>query len=141
MMAVTNIYADVDDVQALINMLGSPTTLTIGAGTVPTTTQVEGWLDQVAADIDGVLSDLGYDEVESGDTKDVLRIKRYVAQKVAAIVFHAGFMFDELPDKVGAWSEEYDTFIQRLISKETGLISQTSRRSPGVVLPQRYRED
>lgn len=138
-MAVTNGYADGDDVQALINRLGGAT-LTLSGGSTPTLAQAEGWLDQVAAEIDGVLKSQGYSTVPATGTSDVLMIGRHVAQKAAAIVYHAWAMYDETPDKIGQWEEEYQQFLDRLLDKKIRLVDQSPRGKIGSVTPRRYIE-
>jgi len=132
-------YAAVSDVQALLNALGGPG-VTIGAATVPTTTQVEGFLDQVAAEIDATLIGLGYSVPVTGST-DILLIRRYLAQKVAAMSWNAGFMADEKPAKIKDWEKEYDTFIQRLIDKKQRLVNASARSGVGTILAARYIKD
>lgn len=139
-MTVTNIYADVAHVQAHLNSLGGPG-ITIGVASVPTTSQVEGFLDQVAAEVDGILAGQGYGTIPASGTNDVLMLRRYIAQKVAAMVWMAGFMSDDLPGKVQRWLDEYDAFIARMLDKTQRLIDQTPRGKMGVVLMSRYIED
>ena len=55
-------YATTAEVQAHINQLGGAT-LTLGAATVPTLTQVSEWLDQLSAEIDAILTANGYSTV------------------------------------------------------------------------------
>lgn len=139
-MAPTNIYATVEDVQALLNALGGAT-LTIGVASVPTTVQVEGFLDQVSAEIDGILLGQGYGTVPASGTNDVLMIKRHVIQKSAAMVYHAGYHFDDTPEKVSQWEDEYQSFLDRLIDKKIRLVDQSPRGKVGVVGAVRYVED
>ena len=139
-MPVTNGYATGADVQAHLNALGGPG-ITLGAASVPTLTQAEKWLDQVAAEVDGILRANGYGTVPATGTSDVLMIGRYVAEKVACMVWQAGFMSDELPAKVKNWCEDYTTFIERLIAKSMRLVDQAPRGRVGVVYAHRYIED
>ncbi len=139
-MPVTNPYADGDDVQAFLNQLGG-TTLTLGAGSTPTLAQVEGWLDNLAAEVDSVLKSVGYGTLPATGTNDILLIQRFVAQKGACMAYHAGYQFDDLPDKVKSWCEEWDTFIQRIIDKQIGLSDQATRTKIGTMQPVRYFGD
>lgn len=139
-MAVTNGYADGDDVQALFNVMGSDV-ITLGAGTTPTLVQVEGWLDALAAEVDSILTGLGYGTVPADGSNDILLIGRYVAQKGAAMAYTAGYMFDETPDKVKLWETEWTSFLTRLADKTLRLIDQTVAGKIGSVKPMRYIED
>lgn len=139
-MAVTNVYATAADVQALFNVMGGDV-ITFGALTKPTITNVETWLDQLAAEVDGILTGVGYGTVPATGTNDKLMIGRYVAQKGAAMAYHAGYMFDDTPDKVKQWESEWDTFLDRLINKNMRLIDQSIRGKVGTVKPMRYIED
>lgn len=137
---MANNYADTDDVQALFNVMGG-TVITLGAGTTPTLTQVSGWLDQLAAEVDAVLTGLGYGTVPADGANDILMIGRYVAQKGAAMAYHAGYMFDDTPDKVKLWEDEWTTFLDRLINKTMRLIDQSTTSRVGSIQAYRYRED
>jgi hypothetical protein len=139
-MAVTNSYADGDDVQAHINQLGG-TTLTLGAGSTPTLGEVEGWLDQLAAEVDSVLKSNGYSVPATG-ANDVLLIGRYVSQKGAAMAYHGGYMFDDTPEKVSIWEDEWTAFLDRLINKQMVLLDQSaSRTRVGTIQAKVYRGD
>ena len=133
-------YATAANVQAHINQLGG-TTLTLGGATVPTSTDVGEWLDQLSAEIDGILTANGYGTVPATGTSDVNMLKRYVAQKAAAMVFHAGFMWDDTPDKIGQWEKEWDTLLERLIDRSMRLVDQSPRSGLRVIYAQHYWED
>jgi len=139
-MAVTTTYCAVDDVQALLNS-ASGTGLTIGAGSVPTTTQVEGFIDQVAAEVDSVLTGAGYTVPVTG-TNDIAMLKRYVAQKAAAKTYDAGYGgFSDAPHRILEWEEEYKTFLSRLIDRSMRLVDTAPRAKMGTILAARYIED
>lgn len=140
-MAVTNIYADGDDVQALYNVMGG-VEVTFGPATKPTLAQVEGWLDQLAAEVDSILTARGYSTIPASGTNDKLMIGRYVSQKAAAVAFHAGAMWDDTPDKVKLWEDEWRDFLKALEDGKRRLIDQTSARARmGTRLARRYIED
>lgn len=139
-MAPTNGYATVAHVQAHLNSLGGPG-ITIGAATKPNTGEVEGFLDQVAAEIDSVLKGRNYGTVPATGTNDVLLIRRYLSIKVASMVWYAGFMADEPPAKVRSWDKEYEAFIARLISGAQRLVDQSQESRRGVMYMSRYVED
>jgi hypothetical protein len=138
-MTLTTSYAAVADVQALLNALGGPG-ITIGIASIPTTTQVEGFLDQIAAEIDSTLIGLGYSVPVTGST-DIFLIKRYLAQKVAAMTYNAAFTMDEPPSKVKGWEDEYDTFLQRLIDGQQRLVNVSPRARIGSIKVGRYTKD
>lgn len=137
---MANSYADTAAVQALFNVMGG-NTITLGVASTPTAAQVSGWLDALAAEVDSILTSVGYGTVPATGTNDVLLIGRYVAQKGAAMSYHAGYMFDDTPDKVKQWETEWDTFLERLMDKKQRLIDQGIRSKMGSVKPMRYRED
>ena len=139
-MAVTNGYATGADAQALFNVLGG-VSITFGAATTPTLTQVEGWLDALAAEVDALLRANGYGEVPATGTNDVQFIGRFVAQKGAAVAYGAALPYAEEPDRVKRWNDEWDTFLTRLINKSYRLIDQSPRSKFGTVKPMRYIED
>lgn len=137
-MAPTTTYGTVAEVQALLNALGGPG-ITIGVASVPTTSQVESFLDQVAAEINSVLLGQGYSVPVTG-TSDVYLVKRFLVQKVAAMTWGAGFMSDEKPAKVRDWEAEYQAFIDRIMSKQQRLIDTSPRARIGMVKVGRYIE-
>lgn len=139
-MAVTNIYATGAATQAFLNQLGG-VTLTLGVASTPTLAQVETWLDQLAAEVDSILTGLGYGTVPASGTTDKLLIGRFVAQKAAAMSYRGGFQFDDIPDKVKQWDDEWDQFLTRLIDKKLGLTDQSTTTRVGVIQAQRYIED
>jgi hypothetical protein len=136
-MPVTNPYATVQHVQAHLSVLGGPG-ITIGETSKPTALQVELWLDQVAAEIDSLLRGKGYGIVPATGTSDILLVGRYVAQKVAAMTFMAGFMSDELPAKVKSWNDQYDLFTERLIKGTQQLVDQSYSAGTGTAQMEKY---
>lgn len=138
-MTLLTAYAAVADVQVLLNALGGPG-ITIGLASKPTTAQVEDFLDQIAAEIDGVLIGLGYGVPVTGTT-DVFMLQRYLVQKVAAMTYNAAFTMDEPPSKVKGWEDEYKAFIQRLIDGQQRLINASPRARIGTVKVGRYTKD
>ncbi len=138
-MAPTNIYAAVADVQALLGTKGtSGSGITIGATSTPTTTQVEGFLDQIAADIDSQLRAKGYGTVPASGTNDKLLLKRYTALGAAVMTWRAGYGGHEDTERIKAWADEYKAFIERLSKNDARLIDQAPLGKVGVVLVSRY---
>jgi hypothetical protein len=68
-------------------------------------------------------------------------IKRYLAQKVAAMVYHSQAVFDVTPEMVKTWETEYSQFCDRLIAKAMSLVDQSPRARTGVLLTGRYVEE
>jgi hypothetical protein len=139
-MAVTNPYADVPDVQVLLNQLGGAT-LTIDGTSNPTTTTVEKWLDQFSAEVNSILTANGYSTVPATGTDDVLLIGRYVAEAGACKSYGAFAMFDDIPDKVSQWCKSWDSFIKRLTDGDLVLQDQEPRGQIGTILGAVYIED
>ncbi len=136
-MAPTNIYATVADVQALITS-ASGSGLTIGATSTPTTTQVEGFLDQTAAEIDSFLRAKGYGTIPASGTNDKLLLKKYTALGAAVLTWRTAFGGYDDTSRVKAWAEEYAAFLDRLAKNDQRLIDQAPLGKVGVVLVSRY---
>ncbi|MFA7386080.1 MAG: hypothetical protein WCZ87_00310 [Thiohalobacteraceae bacterium] len=120
-------YATVADVQALLRS-ASGAGVTIGPDSVPTQDDVENWLDQVSAEIDGVLHAQGYETVPATGARDVQVLKRYTAEKSAAITWHAHYgavPSDHIPARVKRWEEDYRDFLARLRRGEQHLNDQS----------------
>lgn len=139
-MAVTNPYADGDDVQAWLDQLGGAT-ITLGLASTPLLARVETWLDQLSAEVDSILTANGYSTVPATGANDILLIGRYVAEKGACMAYSAGFMFDDTPDKVSQWCESWDNFIKRLTDGDLVLTDQSGRAQIGTILGAVYIED
>lgn len=135
-MTVTNSYADATHVQALLGAL-----FTISANSTPTTTQVEGFLDQTAADIDGLLTDRGYGTVPATGTTDVLMLRKYTSMCAAVTTYYAAFGHDDAPANVQEWAAECRQFMTDLKEGKRRLVNQNPRARLGVVLTGRYIED
>lgn len=137
-MAVTNIYAAVSDVQALLKAV-SGAGITISGTSTPTTTEVEGFLDQIAAEVDGVLKGAGYGTVPASGTSDKLMIRRFVSTKAAAMTWFAGYGgFDDVPSRVQQWEKDYDSFLTRLMDKKMRLTDQSPSSKIAEIYVQRY---
>jgi hypothetical protein len=112
-------YATTADVQALIPEL------TIGPTSKPSTTEVEGFISQIEAAINGVLSAQGYSSIPATGANDVQLLKGYVATKVAALTWLAAFVSGyEAPDKVKLWNEDFRDFMNRLRQGQQHLVDQ-----------------
>jgi hypothetical protein len=111
-------YADGADVQALIPEF------TIGASTKPSTSEVAGFISQIEAAINGVLSAQGYSTIPATGDNDVALLEGVVAQKVAAMTLLAAYPQNDPPGKVKLWSEDYKDFMNRLRQGQQHLVDQ-----------------
>lgn len=116
---MANPYAAVADVQALLSTL-----LVIGPATAPSTAQVQTFLDQTAAEINGVLAAQGYTSVPATGANDLLLIGGFVAEKSAAKTWHAAFQGTDSPDNVQSWEKGYADFLNRLRQGQQHLVDQ-----------------
>lgn len=112
-------YAVVSDVQALINS----SQFTIGATSIPSQTTVMGWIADFEGEIDVLLASCGA-TVPVTDSRDVARLKRLVAEKVAATTWNAAFTDIEEPDYVAEWRSRYKRVIEQMQNCAFALISQ-----------------
>lgn len=127
-------YADVADVQALISTI-SNVGVTIDGASTPSETAVASWLDQVAAEINGVLAALGYTIIPATGVNDVLLLRRYNAEKVAAMTIHAAYGFpQEPPARVVRWEKDYADFLNRLRQGQQALVDQALTSAGGLVI-------
>lgn len=111
-------YATVADIQALIPEL------TIGATSQPSSSEVEAFITQIEAAINGVLSAQGYSAVPATGANDVLLLRGYVSTKVAALAWLVAFLADEAPAKVVMWNKDFSEFMNRLRQGQQHLVDQ-----------------
>jgi hypothetical protein len=135
-MAVTNTYADVNNVQPYLTPYG----LTIGAGSKPTTTEVEGFLDQAAAEIDAALKTRGY-STPATDATDILFLRMYTSFKATVMSYSAGFGADDFPDGIQQMADDYERFLEDVQDGSIKLPSGSGRKKFGTVKPMRYYSD
>jgi hypothetical protein len=120
---MANPYATTDDVQALIRTTSGPG-VTLSESSTPTLADAQAFVDQIASEINAVLLGQGYSVPATGDN-DVLLLRRYVSEKAAARVWHAGWGgFDDPPARVKAWEKDYADFINRLRQGQHRLVDQ-----------------
>jgi hypothetical protein len=131
-MAVTNSYAELTHLQAVIGGL-----FTIGTGTKPSISQCEVFLDQTAADLDGLLKDRGYSVPATGTT-DILILQKYTSLGAAVLTINSAFGHDDEPDNVTAWREEFETFKEQLAEGKRRLVDQNPTARIGVVRSKRF---
>ena len=111
-------YATADDVQALIPRLEISTTST------PTTAEVEAFITQIEAAINGVLSAQGYASIPATGTNDVEMLRGYVSAEVAARVWLSFFVSQDAPAKVTIWHDDFRDFMNRLRQGQQHLVDQ-----------------
>jgi len=121
-------YAVTADIELLLH--GFPGfTLPLGTGTTPTIDQVNGLIDQLEAEINGLLTINGYDTVPATGASDINMLKRPVAEKVAATIWHTAYLTrsddESTPAHVTWWERNWGSFIKRLRAGDARLIDQT----------------
>jgi hypothetical protein len=132
-MAVTNSYADKDHLQALIGGI-----FLIKESSTPSTAECEGFLDQTAADIDGILTDRGYPTVPATGATDVLMLRKYTTFGAAVMTYYAAFGHNDAPNNVLSWLAQFEQFMDDLASGKRRLINQSPRGRAGVLRVGRY---
>jgi len=137
-MTTVTAYAAATDVQMLLETV-SGTGLTLSTASKPTLAQAEGFIDQVAAEVNAVLKAAGYSVPVTGPN-DLYMLKRYVSQKAAAMTYHAAYGgFGDVPARVQQWEDEYAAFLARIADKTQGLVDVSPARGRmGVVYVSRY---
>lgn len=101
-------YCTVENVQAVMQTMFSR-----NSG-YPTYEDVEGFVDNVAADIDGVLQSAGYTTPITA-TRAVALLKKYNELGAACQSYHAAYRTDDiLPPHAEYWCQEYRDFLSRI---------------------------
>lgn len=98
-------YATYTDVYTKLPRLSSVATLT--------TTEIEGFISEVEAEINSGLRYCGYTTPIS-NANDIVMLRRFVAEKAAAMSYHAAFIDEASPDIVKRYEEDYTAFMLRL---------------------------
>lgn len=119
-------YASVADVQALINS----SQFMISSTSIPSTITVQGWLDDREMEIEGLLFRCGATVPITG-VRDARRLKRYIAEKVAASVWNTAFTDVEEPDFVKEWRKRWDTVIAQAETCMYVLYDQDTQQNVG----------
>lgn len=129
-------YCTIADVEVL-------TEIDWTAATAPTIAQVENMIDNVAAEIDGVLQASGYDvPVSAADALEMLRSIN--AFGVGPEAYHATFLVEMLPPKVKYWQDRYDRFLKAVRAGEVqlpGLEPESDLDAAWGIAPSIQRED
>ncbi len=87
---------------------------TFSTDTEPTLAQTTATIDQVEAEINGVLSAEGYATVPATGTASINLLRLYVETEAAYKVYTQVYGVNELPPAVKAWHEDYRAFLSRL---------------------------
>ncbi len=114
-------YAAVAEVEGLLKRTGRTP---FSDSTNPTDDAVSGYIDDIEGEINGVLSAQGYTTVPASASGDIKLLRRYVTEKVAAMVWGIIYAEKEFPAHVKAWREDYAAFLSRLRRGEQHLPDQ-----------------
>ncbi len=87
---------------------------TLGPATEPTLHQASATLDQIEAEINGVLAAEGYATVPATGAASVNLLRGYVETEAAYKLFTQVYGPNDLPEVVKAWHEDYRAFLSRL---------------------------
>lgn len=80
----------------------------------PTLAEVTSTIDQIEAEVNGVLSAEGYVTVPATGTASVNLLRGYVEKEAAYQSYTQAYGVNELPSAVKAWHEDYRAFLARL---------------------------
>lgn len=118
-------YASTAQIQALLQRWQVVEHL--DAYSQPTLATVEDWIDQVEAEIDGVLRAQGYETIPATGTQDVKLLSRYVAEMVAYFAWKEAYGHADIPDGIKDWRDGYTSFLSRLRRGEQRLAGQAAQ--------------
>jgi hypothetical protein len=124
---MTTTYAAVSDVQALINTEW----FTIGVSSVPSTAQVQAWLNQYATHVDAAAGLAS----ETSNARDLLLINPYLSGRVAWEVWHVVSTKKEVPARVQAWLTAWEKWIEALTSGDQRLPSVSGSTGRARIIP------
>lgn len=121
-------YGTVDGVQKLLAPFGVSA---FSSASKPPLSEVEAWIEDTEAEIDGVLTGQGYATIPATGANDTDMLRPRVQEKVAAKAYSIIFVNKEFPDTVKMWLQDYKDFLSRLGSGKQRLKDQapTSLRS------------
>jgi hypothetical protein len=97
---------------------------TFDADSEPTLDEVATTIDQVEAEINGVLSAEGYTNVPATGTADINLLRLYTETEAAYKTYTQVYGVNELPPAIKAWHEDYRAFLARLRRGEQYLPNQ-----------------
>lgn len=132
-------YATYTDVYTRLPRLSSVSSLT--------TTEIGDFIDEVEGEINSGLRFCGY-TVPITNVGDITMLKRFVAEKAAAMSYHAAFIDEQSPAIVIRYEEDYTAFMLRVreckLALATTATSNTSTISAGYISfrsDMRYADD
>jgi hypothetical protein len=121
-------YARVDDDDipiGVLKYLRYYTDITqLDSDSEPTLNDVTDLIDQVEAEINGVLSAEGYATVPATGSDDINLLRGYVERKASYEAFTLIYGPNELPSAVKRWHDAYQEFLARLRRGEQYLPNQ-----------------
>ena len=88
--------------------------ITFDTDSEPTLDEVTSTIDQVEAEINGVLSAEGYTNVPATGTADVNLLRLYTETETAYKTYTQVYGVNELPPAIKGWHEDYREFLARL---------------------------
>lgn len=130
-------YATVSDVNAVL-----PAKFAITSSTVPTSTQVEAWIAEFGAELDGWLKTNGYSTPVTG-TNDLLRVRRIIVEAVACKLWpvRSPADDDQLPAQVRGWCDTWAQAVKSLADGSFTLVDQSRRKKSGMIYPSLLQDD
>jgi hypothetical protein len=105
---------------------------TFDTDTEPTLAQATATIDQVEAEINGVLKAAGYTTVPATGTASVNLLRMYVETEAAYKIYTQIYGVNELPPAVRAWHVDYREFLARLRRGEQYLPDESPKSATGV---------
>jgi hypothetical protein len=120
-------YAAYTDVELLISELLN---LTLSEATVPTTTTVDTWCDQLSAVVNSALTRAGYGTIPASGTNDLALLKFWVAGRAAGIIWEQKFggSSETMPESIRKQWEGFDGFVEGLANASVWLVDQKPTR-------------
>lgn len=116
-------YTDDEEVNRLLDTMGIEFDTDLDPDV--TAIDVNNWIAEYEAEIDGILKALGYTQIPAEGTRDVVMLRRFVAERTAAKVWSVKYHGNEFPDKVKEWIKGYELFTGSLERGRRGLIDQS----------------
>lgn len=105
-----------------LNKVTAITTLTTSSE--PTLAEITSVIDQVEAEIDGILAAEGYATVPATGPRSIHLLRGYVEREVAYQAYTQIYTPNELPAAVKTWHADYQAFLARLRRGEQHLPDQ-----------------
>lgn len=117
-------YTTTSDVERLLDTM----LIDFEAETEPyevTTADVSAWIDGYEAEIDGILTALGYSQIPVEGTRDIALFRDKVAERTAAKVWAVKYHSNDFPDAVREWLKTWELFIASLEKGRRRLLDQS----------------